>query len=160
MEIKDHNISSLENILYRKDEEIQRLKDSHRLFTGNTGNLDHKNYGYENNINSLYDSNQKDFQTNKENSLNSSNNFPKGDFNRDEENENELKNLVRGNYRNDSRRESFSGNLNWNNTKDNTNTDSMIYGNIENKNLNYNKINSTNTSMKIPGRIVSLKKKI
>ena len=149
LEIKDTTISSLESMLYRKDEEIQRLKESHRLFTGNVGNKEYNNYGAENTFNTNYNSEsiQKDFVDNGENSLRSTNNFPKENFNKDVDNENELKNLITGNH---IGKPSTSRNF----SKDNTNFESNA-GNFDSR-----PFNNSNTSMKIPGRIVSFKKKL
>ena len=135
-------------MLYRKDEEIQRLKESHKLFTENFSNNEYNSHGAENASNNRYfsESIQKDFGNTEENSLRSTNNFNKGGFNKDEDNENELKNLITGNHH-----KKPSGSINF--SKDNTHFDSNA------GNFNSKQFSNSNTSMKIPGRIVSLKKK-
>lgn len=155
LEIKDTTIFSLESMLIRKDEEIHKLKDSHKLFTNNYNNnsqFNNNNNTYEegfNNTNNNYDNNRYfNNQNEEENYLRASNNFPKGNFNKDIDNENELKNLIKGNN-NHYRKKSDSSNF----SKDNTQYDSNL------GNFNSKKLYDSNTSMKIPGRIVSLKKK-
>jgi hypothetical protein len=125
-------------MLMRKDEEIQKLQDSNKLFINSYNNNKSANeYNYLEDKNNIYNNlkNQNLDLKSGESSLWSSGNYQQSGnvFIKDYDNENELKNLITGNH---SRKPSISFNF----SKENTQYDS-------------------NSSMKIPGRIVSLKKK-
>lgn len=145
LEIKDTTISSLESMLIRKDQEISRLKESHRLFTGK----DYNNYLEKERENS-HNFIGLDYNENKEEEYISARNFPQENFNKDEENENELKNLVKGNNKeNDFNAKSSI--LNYAISRENTNNSANVFEAFNNDN--------SKGSMKIPGRIFSNKKK-
>ena len=159
LEIKDTTIFSLENMLMRKDEEIQKLNNLQKLnanYYNNNSGYNYNDYEEGNNNNNNASNNRyfqntnssrKDLTYEEDISMRESNSLLKNNFNKDSANENELKNLIKGNYHNRKHSESL------NFSKDNTQFDSNL-GNFNSKNLN-----ESNTSMKIPGRIVSLKKK-
>lgn len=151
LEIKDMHIQSIESLLNRKEDEIEKLKESKRLFLNNhlkdqKINIDNYNNEqneivYEHEIQN-YEGN-KDFNSNQMKDIGSP--FSNSDFQKNEENEQELKKLITGTGIN-----KFSKDLNENNEKINLNF---------NYNSNDDFINSKG-SIKIPGRIFSSKKKI
>lgn len=161
------HIQSVENILARKDEEIEKLKETQRLFVTNY-NKDSKNQFYNHqyassqeindNINQstdpgnpIHDKPNHEYGDNQPNPV-----FASIDFKKNEENEKELKKLIAGNFNSNK------------NVDNNTNTlNNSNFANIDNLAYNFNSAEfnsftnlSTKNSIKIPGRIFSNKKKI
>lgn len=153
LEIKDMHIQSIESILSRKEEELEKLKETQRLFMNNYSKEQSQIYDYNNNLNYQNQDNYNNIQI----SPNSNENpnefdenhnktlFANSDFKKNEENEKELKKLITG-----------SGFAKTGNTFGEM-SDAMNYNfNSE----DFKSTISTKNSIKVPGRIFSSKKKI
>lgn len=152
LEIKDMHIQSIESLLNRKEDEIEKLKETKRLFLNNQikdQNFNNDNYTNEQNE-MVY---QQEIHNNEENKDFNNNDFKhigspfsNTDFQKIEENERELKRLITGTGINKSSKES-----NEMNEKINLNF---------NYNSNNDDFKSSQGTIKVPGRIFSSKKKI
>jgi hypothetical protein len=151
LEIKDMHIQSMESILYRKDEEIEKLKDTQRLFMNNYSKEQSQTYDYNNNSNYQnpeYDNQNLPLSNEVPNDFNENDSktlFGNSDFKKNQENEKELKKLITG-----------TGFVKTGNTFDQI-------GEAMNYNFNsedFKSTMSTKNSIKVPGRIFSSKKKI
>jgi len=156
LEIKDMHIQSMESLLSRKEEEIEKLKETQRLFMSNMNNYSKEQsqtYDYNTNFNYTNQDykNDQNFANSNEfpNEYDENHNktlFTNTEFKKNEENEKELKKLITG-----------SGLVN--------KTGNTTLEMSETMNYNFNSEDfkstlSTKNSIKVPGRIFSLKKKI
>jgi len=143
------HIQSIESLLSRKDEEIEKLNSTQRLFMNsyshdlNQKNIYNNNNSDNNTIQNEEITNYKTLYYSNENLYenNSKSYFANTDFKKNEENERELKKLINSNQIKKTGNPFVEMN------------DSMNY------NFNSSDFKSTNNSIKVPGRIFSSKKK-
>lgn len=145
------HIQSMESILNRKEEEIEKLKDTQKLFMNNHLKDQSQNYEniYNNNFQNLdynnqniqvYNGNSNEFNENQNKSL-----FANNDFKKIDENEKELKRLITGTgfVKTGISLNEIGDSINYNFNSD-----------------DFKSTMSTKNNTKVPGRIFSSKKKI
>ena len=134
----------MENILNRKDDEIERIKESQRLIMNNFNRENNNlNNNYTTNPENNYEKenyNNENYNVNSDEYRNKAG-FITNDFRKNEDNENELKKLITG-YKSPNYNKSIDNDQIGNNYND-----------------NYS-LNNSKNSIKVPGKIFSLKKKI
>jgi len=146
------HIQSMESILNRKEEEIEKLKGQQRLFMSNYSKeqqLQNNKMYYDKNDNYYQNEdddniNNKDNNFDKYNEIDNKSSLENTNFKKNDDNERELKKLITG-----------SGLSKFGNSSNDLNDNNYNFNSED-----YKSSASTKNSIKVPGRIFSSKKKI